>query len=81
VQERSDYVHHASESIIIAGGSTLLALIIAIPPPGDAFAPTKRTKDVLLWCSRQDDAVSRRAGPNLSDLPEFRLLDSRQGWS
>jgi sorbitol/mannitol transport system permease protein len=50
VQERSDYVHHAFNSIIIAGGSTLLALIIAIPAAWSmAFAPTKRTKDVLLW--------------------------------
>ena len=31
VQERSDYVHHALNSIIIAGGSTLIAMIIAIP--------------------------------------------------
>ena len=50
VQERSDYFHHAFNSIIIAGGSTLLALIIAIPAAWSmAFAPTKRTKDVLLW--------------------------------
>ncbi|HKD77357.1 MAG TPA: hypothetical protein VKB76_17765, partial [Ktedonobacterales bacterium] len=29
VQERSDYFHHALNSIIIAGGSTLIALVIA----------------------------------------------------
>ena len=41
---------HAMNSIIIAGGSTLLALIIAIPAAwAMAFAPTKRTKDMLLW--------------------------------
>src|SRR6185312_16239973 len=50
VQERSDYVHHALNSILIAGGSTLIAMIIAIPSAwGMAFAPTKRTKDLLLW--------------------------------
>jgi len=50
VQERSDYVHHAINSIIIAGGSTLIALLIAIPAAWSmAFSPTKRTKDVLLW--------------------------------
>ena len=50
VQERSDYLHHAINSIIIAGGSTLLALLIAIPAAwAMAFAPTKRTKDILLW--------------------------------
>src|SRR6516165_957157 len=31
VQSRSDYVHHALNSIIIAGGSTLIALVIAVP--------------------------------------------------
>jgi sorbitol/mannitol transport system permease protein len=50
VQGRSDYVHHAINSIVIAGGSTLIALLIAIPAAWSmAFSPTKRTKDVLLW--------------------------------
>src|SRR5271154_2572095 len=50
VQQRSDYFHHAFNSIIVAGGSTLIAMIIAIPAAWSmAFAPTKRTKDVLLW--------------------------------
>src|SRR5260370_12241862 len=49
VQQRSDYVHHALNSIIVAGGSTLIAMIIAIPAAWSmAFAPTKRTNDVLL---------------------------------
>ena len=50
VQARSDYVHHALNSLIIAGGSTLIALVIAVPAAWSmAFAPTKRTKDILLW--------------------------------
>src|SRR4030095_4148567 len=50
VQERSDYFHHAMNSIIIAGGSTLIAMLIAIPAAWSmAFSPTKRTKDILLW--------------------------------
>src|SRR5437899_8303933 len=50
VQERSDYFLHALNSIIIAGGSTLIAMLIAIPAAWSmAFSPTKRTKDVLLW--------------------------------
>ena len=50
VQQRSDYVHHAINSIVIAGGSTLLALLIAVPAAWSmAFSPTERTKDVLLW--------------------------------
>src|SRR6476620_3056244 len=50
VQSRSDYLHHALNSIMVAGGSTLVALLIAVPAAWSmAFAPTKRTKDVLLW--------------------------------
>ncbi|HEY4892524.1 MAG TPA: carbohydrate ABC transporter permease [Reyranella sp.] len=50
VQERSDYFHHALNSVIIAGGSTLIAALIAVPAAWSmAFAPTKRTKDILLW--------------------------------
>src|ERR1700732_2017966 len=47
VQERSDYFHHAVNSIIVAGGSTLIAMLIAVPAAWSmAFAPTKRTKDI-----------------------------------
>ena len=50
VQERSDYFHHALNSSIIAGGSTVIAALIAVPAAWSmAFAPTKRTKDILLW--------------------------------
>jgi sorbitol/mannitol transport system permease protein len=50
VQGRSDYLLHAMNSIITAGGSTLIAMLIAIPAAWSmAFAPSKRTKDVLLW--------------------------------
>jgi sorbitol/mannitol transport system permease protein len=50
VQSRSDYLLHAMNSIVIAGGSTLIAMAIAIPAAWSmAFAPTRRTRDVLLW--------------------------------
>src|SRR6201986_3721317 len=50
VQERSDYLLHAINSIIIAGGSTLIAMVIAVPAAWSmAFSPTKRTKDIPLW--------------------------------
>ena len=50
VQERSDYFRYARNSVILAGGATLLGLIIAIPAAwAMAFFPTKRTKDLLLW--------------------------------
>jgi sorbitol/mannitol transport system permease protein len=50
VQERSDYLRHALNSVILAGGSTLLALVIAVPAAwAMAFAPTARTRGTLLW--------------------------------
>src|SRR6202521_6298347 len=47
VQDRSDYLHHALNSIIVAGGSTLIAMLR--PPAAvlsSTFAPTLITKDV-----------------------------------
>ena len=81
VQERSDYLLHAMNSIIIAGGSTLIALLIAIPAAWSmAFSPTKRTKDILLWM------LSTKMMPPVGVLvpiyliyKNFGLLDSRIG--
>ena len=50
VLARSNYPLALSNSIIIAVGSTLLGIIIAVPAAwAMAFVPGKRTKDVLLW--------------------------------
>lgn len=50
VQSRSDYFAHFLNSVIISFGSTLLALVIAVPAAWSmAFSPTKRTKDILMW--------------------------------
>ncbi|BDX01992.1 MAG: carbohydrate ABC transporter permease [Marinomonas sp.] len=50
VQERSDYIHHAWNSVVTSFGSTIIALIIAIPAAYSmAFFPGKKTKDILLW--------------------------------
>ena len=50
INERTDYTLFAYNSIVTSVGGTLLALIIAIPSAYSmAFAPTARTKDVLLW--------------------------------
>ena len=50
VQSRSNYFKHFFNSVVIAGGSTLLALLIAVPGAWSmAFSPTRRTKDVLMW--------------------------------
>ena len=50
VQERSNYMRFLWNSVIIAGGSTVLGLIIAVPAAWSmAFVPSRRTKDILLW--------------------------------
>lgn len=50
VLERSNYMRFLWNSIFIAGGSTLLGVIIAIPAAWSmAFVPSNRTKDILLW--------------------------------
>jgi len=81
VQERSNYLRYAMNSIIIAFGSTLLALFIAVPAAwAMAFAPTKRTKDLLLWM------LSTKMMPAVGALipiyllfRDFGLLDSHIG--
>ncbi|MEM9320142.1 MAG: carbohydrate ABC transporter permease [Pseudomonadota bacterium] len=50
VQERSNYMRFLWNSVIIAGGSTLLGIIVAVPAAWSmAFVPSRRTKDILLW--------------------------------
>jgi sorbitol/mannitol transport system permease protein len=50
VQQRSNYFHYAFNSIILAVGANVVGLIIAIPAAWSmAFAPGKRTKDLLMW--------------------------------
>jgi sorbitol/mannitol transport system permease protein len=81
VQERSDYFHFAMNSILLSLGSTLVGLLFAIPAAwGMAFAPGKRTKDLLLWM------LSTKMMPPVGALIPiyliFRdagLLDSRGG--
>ncbi|MFN3822515.1 MAG: carbohydrate ABC transporter permease [Pseudorhodobacter sp.] len=81
VQERSDYSRFLWNSIIIAGGSTLLGLVIAIPAAWSmAFVPSTRTKDILLWM------LSTKMLPAVGVLYpiylifiQFGLLDTRIG--
>ena len=50
VQERSDYLSYALNSVLTSFGATALAIVIAIPAAYSlAFFPTKRSKDILLW--------------------------------
>lgn len=50
VQSRSNYFLHFFNSVVIALGSTIIGLIVAVPAAwAMAFSPTKRTKDILMW--------------------------------
>ena len=81
VQERSDYSRHFVNSVILAFGSTLLGLLIAVPAAwAMAFVPSKRTKDILLWM------LSTKMLPAVGVLYpiyllfiQLGLLDSRAG--
>lgn len=81
VFDRANYPHFFLNSVIIAGGSTLLALAVGLPAAyAMAFYPSKRTKDVLVWM------LSTKMMPAVGVLVPiylmFRsagLLDSRIG--
>ena len=68
-------------SIIIAGGSTILGILIAIPASWSmAFFPTKRTKGILLWMlsTKMLPAVAVLY-PIYIGFIKLGLLDSRLG--
>ncbi|WP_313612137.1 carbohydrate ABC transporter permease [Agrobacterium sp.] len=81
VNTQRDYFKPFMNSVIISVGSTVLALIVAIPAAwAMAFSPTKRTKDILMWM------LSTKMMPAVAVLVPiylmFRdagLLDSRIG--
>ncbi len=50
VQERSDYISYAWNSVITSVASTVLGLALATPAAYSmAFFKSKRTKDILMW--------------------------------
>ena len=50
VQSRSNYLRFAYNSIVLSIGANLVGLLIAVPAAWSmAFAPGKRTKDLLMW--------------------------------
>jgi len=50
VQERSNYLKFAFNSVVLSVGANLVGLAIAVPAAWSmAFAPGKRTKDLLMW--------------------------------
>jgi sorbitol/mannitol transport system permease protein len=81
VQERSNYLKFAANSIILSLGSTLVALLLAVPAAwAMAFAPGKRTKDLLMWM------LSTKMMPPVGALiplylifRDYHLLDTRGG--
>ncbi|NCF47113.1 MAG: ABC transporter permease subunit [Alphaproteobacteria bacterium] len=81
VQERSDYLKHFTNSIIIALGSTVLGIIIGVPAAWSmAFVPSKRTRGILMWM------LSTKMLPAVGVLYpiylifiELGILDSRTG--
>jgi polyol transport system permease protein len=81
VQERSNYLRFVTNSLILSIGSTIVALLFAIPAAwAMAFAPGKRTKDLLMWM------LSTKMMPPVGALipvylifRDMGLLDSRGG--
>jgi sorbitol/mannitol transport system permease protein len=74
VQARSDYFGHFMNSVIIALGSTLLGLVVAIPSAwAMAFQPAQRTKDVLMWM------LSTKMMPGVGVLIPIYILFQRLG--
>jgi sorbitol/mannitol transport system permease protein len=81
VQARSNYLRFAMNSVVLALGSTLVALLFAIPAAwAMAFQPTKKTKDLLMWM------LSTKMMPPVGALipvyllfRDFGLLDTRGG--
>ena len=79
VQERSDYLRYAINSIITSCVATMLAMLIALPAAYSmSFYPGRFTKDVLLWM------LSTKMLPAVGVLmpiyllaQTFNLLDTR----
>ena len=81
VQDRSDYFKHFFNSVIVAVGSTLLGILVAVPAAWSmAFVPSARTRGILMWM------LSTKMLPAVGVLYpiyllfiELGLLDSRTG--
>ena len=81
VQQQANYFRFAWNSVVVAVGSTLLALLIAIPSAYTmAFQPTRQTRNTLLWM------LSTKMMPPVGALVpvylifrDLGLLDTRTG--
>ena len=81
VFSRLDYWHFAINSIVLSVGANLVGLLVGVPAAWSmAFAPTKRTKDLLMWM------LSTKMMPGVGVLipiylivQSLGLLDNRVG--
>ncbi|WP_136646038.1 carbohydrate ABC transporter permease [Tabrizicola sp. YIM 78059] len=81
VWARSDYPRFFWNSVVIAVGSTLLGLLVAIPSAwAMAFVPGRRTRDLLMWMlsTKMMPAVAVMV-PLYLIFQRLGLLDSRIG--
>ena len=81
VNEQRDYFRYFWNSVVIAVGSTLLGLLIAIPAAWSmAFVPGRKTKDLLMWMlsTKMMPAVGVLV-PIYLIFKTLGLLDSRIG--
>ena len=74
VQERTNYLKYAFNSIVTSVCSTILGLSIAIPAAYSfAFAPSKYTRDILLWM------LSTKMMPAVGVLMPIYLITQKLG--
>jgi sorbitol/mannitol transport system permease protein len=81
VQSQYNYFTPFLNSVILSVGSTVLALVVAVPAAWSmAFSPTRKTKDILMWM------LSTKMMPAVAVLfpiylifRDTGLLDSRVG--
>lgn len=81
VQTQRDYIKPFLNSVVLAVGSTVLALLVGIPAAwAMAFSPAKRTKDILMWMlsTKMMPAVAVLV-PIYLIFRDFGLLDTRTG--
>ena len=74
VQERSDYLLYAKNSVMTSVISTLVGLLIAAPAAYSmAFFRTKRTRDILMWM------LSTKMMPAVGALVPIYVLAQKAG--
>jgi sorbitol/mannitol transport system permease protein len=74
VQQRSNYLKFAFNSVVLSIGANLVGLLIAVPAAWSmAFAPGKRTKDLLMWM------LSTKMMPAVGVLVPIYLLFQKLG--